>query len=415
MPTEDKQKILKFLKLISLERGLYSKDSLVNIFVTKGSLESALRKFRKICLENEKLPFISLKSNKYFYLNQSVLEDYMSLIMSGQIKEIESLRYAKIIDLIEKNSLSITEISDKLNESLGYESEKYLEPRTTRNYLNVLLRDGFIEQTKSKKNKLYTLKVSLNSLSKKTLTKLYLFIEFYTNAGMLITRSLILKNLLAKELNFEEEIIRYNHPKYIRVFDELIVMELLNLLQNDKMSKIEVKLLSKNKNPEIKKIILTPRYLVFDYHLARWYLITSGITKKILVDRIIDFKKISKNYQEIDDDFKNRLDNIKKTWLIEEDAEEKKIIIKFYFDSSSKSKNFILKRVKREAIIGKIIACEDENFILEILTRETNEIKPWIRSFGSSAEVLEPLSLRNELINDYNTLKTSYQKVINEV
>lgn len=55
---------------------------------------------------------------------------------------------------------------------------------------------------------------------------------------------------------------------------------------------------------------------------------------------------------------------------------------------------------------------EDEHcFIYEITVNGTTEIKPWLRSFGSSCEVLEPVSLRRQMIDEWKEIQAYYESV----
>jgi hypothetical protein len=419
MPKEDRQKILKFLKLIFLEKGMNSKESLIKIFGSIGSLESTLRKIRKIKLKSENSPSIGLKSKQYLYNSDLVLDEYLGLLISGQIKETEAMRYSKIIEFLMKDNLSIDEITDKLNDSLCQDKNFFIDSRTIRNYINVLINDGFIEKIKDKRYTRYKLKKGLDSLTDNLLIKLYLFVDFFSNTGLLATRSLILRYFLEKSLDSVkikrvQNIICYKHLKPIRVLDELNILYILSLLENKKTFLLELSLLPKHKDKALEKIKVIPQFFLFDYHLARWYLITEGATKRILVDRILELKKITKGFDILDNSIENRLNKLKKSWLVEEDAKEKEIAIEFYFDSSKSSKNFILNRVKKEAKNVQIEIIDKNSFILKMITRDINEIKPWIRSFGSSAQVLEPRSLKDSLIEEFIDLETIYESVISE-
>lgn len=55
---------------------------------------------------------------------------------------------------------------------------------------------------------------------------------------------------------------------------------------------------------------------------------------------------------------------------------------------------------------------EDEHsFIYEIIVNGVTEIKPWLRSFGSSCEVLEPASFRREIIAEWKEIQAYYESV----
>ncbi len=55
---------------------------------------------------------------------------------------------------------------------------------------------------------------------------------------------------------------------------------------------------------------------------------------------------------------------------------------------------------------------EDESsFVYEITVNGTTEIKPWLRSFGSSCEILEPVQLRREMIAEWKEIRSYYEPV----
>lgn len=43
------------------------------------------------------------------------------------------------------------------------------------------------------------------------------------------------------------------------------------------------------------------------------------------------------------------------------------------------------------------------------------EIKPWLRSFGSSCEILAPLKLREEMIEEWKEIAAYYEPVREDV
>ncbi|AEE15344.1 hypothetical protein Thena_1737 [Thermodesulfobium narugense DSM 14796] len=417
MPREDKQKILKFLKIINLEKGINTKENLINIFGSRGSLENILRKIRKIRLESEKAPFILQKSKKYLYVPNSALDEYLTVLMSGQVKKIEAIRYAKIIEFLKKKKLTIEDITEGLNNVTSHTKNCPIEIRTTRNYLNLLVKDGFIEKLKSNRLVLYNLKKGIDSLDENILIKLYLFLDFFTKTGISITRSLIIKYIIEKRINNKKlkklkETINYKHSRIVRLFDDLILLYLLEILQSKKIYELELALYSKSKSSGIKNIKVMPFCLIFDYRLARWYLIASGPTKKILIDSILDIKKVNVSKTLSNDEFNKRFNAIKKTWLVEEDSVEKEVELKFYFENTSNSENFILKRVTKEIENPDIKFIDNNTFILKTSVRELKEIKPWIRSFGSSIEVLKPEKLQNEIVKEFQFLESVYSSIL---
>ena len=59
--------------------------------------------------------------------------------------------------------------------------------------------------------------------------------------------------------------------------------------------------------------------------------------------------------------------------------------------------------------MGTVTIESDDSFLYEIEVNGTSEIKPWLRSFGSSREVLKPRSLRMEFIKEWKEIAAYYE------
>jgi hypothetical protein len=82
-----------------------------------------------------------------------------------------------------------------------------------------------------------------------------------------------------------------------------------------------------------------------------------------------------------------------------------------FFNPFGAKRNFIKERVLLQGQWGVITEQDEESFLFEITVNGTQEIKPWLRSFGSSCEVLEPSALRRELIKEWKELAAYYEPV----
>jgi len=61
--------------------------------------------------------------------------------------------------------------------------------------------------------------------------------------------------------------------------------------------------------------------------------------------------------------------------------------------------------------MGQILDEDETGFIYEIQVNGTTEIRPWLRSFGSSCEVLEPAHLRQAIIEEWKEIQNYYEPV----
>ncbi|KWX80550.1 transcriptional regulator, partial [Paenibacillus riograndensis] len=73
------------------------------------------------------------------------------------------------------------------------------------------------------------------------------------------------------------------------------------------------------------------------------------------------------------------------------------------------ARNFVKERVLLQGQWGTITEEAPHFFIYEITVNGTTEIKPWLRSFGSSCEVLAPRQLREELVAEWKEILDYYE------
>ncbi|MNI10967.1 hypothetical protein D3C73_640960 [compost metagenome] len=82
-----------------------------------------------------------------------------------------------------------------------------------------------------------------------------------------------------------------------------------------------------------------------------------------------------------------------------------------FFNPGPSERNFVKERVLLQGQWGRITTEEEASFIYEIVVNGTTEIKPWLRSFGSSCEVLEPHLFRQEMIAEWKEIQSYYESI----
>ena len=92
----------------------------------------------------------------------------------------------------------------------------------------------------------------------------------------------------------------------------------------------------------------------------------------------------------------------------EPSSQPKKIRIRF----SSEAARYVQEKTWHPS--QKITKEKDGSVVLEVSLNDTHEIKAWTLSFGPKATVLEPESLRDEIVSDVEQLLKSYQTAHSE-
>lgn len=87
-----------------------------------------------------------------------------------------------------------------------------------------------------------------------------------------------------------------------------------------------------------------------------------------------------------------------------------KVVARFY-NPNRPGVNFIRERVEAQGQWGEITEESDSTFLYEITVNGIYEIKPWLRSFGSSCEVLEPPWLRKQFIAEWKEIHSYYESI----
>lgn len=112
-------------------------------------------------------------------------------------------------------------------------------------------------------------------------------------------------------------------------------------------------------------------------------------------------------------EFAQKLSNLEEqmtnSWVIDTTSAIK-VVARFYNPNRS-GVNFIRERVEAQGQWGVITEESDSTFLYEITVNGIYEIKPWLRSFGSSCEVLEPPWLRKQFIAEWKEIHSYYESI----
>lgn len=164
----------------------------------------------------------------------------------------------------------------------------------------------------------------------------------------------------------------------------------------------------KNQKGEVSRRAIDPLGLVYCWSHGAWYLVAFSPAdqgyRHFRVERIEAIREIGpmpeNNYQDfcLEKHFAY-------AWGIQVAAEKHDVVVRFYDDYN------VISRVRRETQDRPQAKLEKESSRTYIYTDQVaglSEIKVWLRSFGASAEVLEPKKLRDELIESYQRILDRY-------
>lgn len=351
------------------------------------------------------------RMNYNYYQNA---ENYLVRSYYGKSStKIQMSLYFMLLQLVKKQ-MDVAEISGQIP-SL---SEDF-DPKTLVRQLDKLVEWELLEKVQyKKKGKLYyrPVKDFFSEFDDLELQQLKTAVEFFCNIEFPSIPGYYLSNTIEsymrhcrKRTASEKNLFLYRFKGFHTILEEDIAWRLLSCIEGRQKIRLEYQ-----SGSGINHIELSPLKLVIDIQYGRWYLLGStgeGLVKVCRLDRISGFTALKDRYDNEDD--REKLDKaLRHSWCVGmPNNGGKPSALKIRFSVPEKQNiTFLLDKVGREGKWGTITEVTDNSFIYSITVNDANEIKPWIRSFGAYAEVIESVgcSLREELAGEWREMLKSY-------
>lgn len=428
MARESFDKEIQFLRMLVLTSGAYSRTQFAEkLGISVHTFDKTLRRLKEIAGSD----FASSLHNSYYESNDPML---LFLFRAKSLKESESQRIAILMASIHERASTALELLDIC--SLAFASEETPpDEKTIRSDLKYLEKVGVICKQSGQRPYRYCIQNELiQQLTSDELIDLYDFIDIMANTQVPSVQGYLLRDGLKKHLNRSSsipqdfEVYLYKYHYYSRILDEAHLFTLLDAIQSHRKirflyfsPKSSQTYTSRNTNPRYEREItgieeiMLPLKIVYDHQYGRWYLLAyctrHGIRKYRMegMTQLVQEEPVDPSYYE---EKKTELENkIKYSWLIDTGGPVTIQLRFFNPNDRNASPNFVKDRVLLQGQWGQIVEENDDFFVYEIVVNGTSEIKPWIRSFGSSCEVLKPLHLRKEMIAEWKEIRTYYEPI----
>lgn len=436
MAKESFDKEIQFLRLLVLTSGAFSRQQFAErLGISVHTIDKTIRRLKEVVSSmHQHLPqeqgkefFETLR----FSYHDSTDPLLLFLFRAKSVKETESQRISLLLGSMKGQALTAKELLDVCCSSLP--SELPLpDEKTVRSDLKYLEEVGVIKREPGPRPYKYRIQDDLvNGLSDQELLDLYDFVDVMANTQVPSVQGYLLRDGLKKHLLRHQasqqavEPFLYKYHYYTRILDEAHLFTLLHAIRHRRKvrflyfsPKSEKSYASKNTNPlyerdkEGKTEKTLPLKLVYDHQYGRWYLLShgrEGIRKyrmegitQIEEDESVDHAWFEEKEQEL-------AEKIRYSWLI--DTGPPVQVRARFFNPGGSEPNFVKERVLLQGQWGQIVQEDEDSFIYEITVNGTTEIKPWLRSFGSSCEILEPPHLRREMIAEWKEIQACYESV----
>ena len=447
MPKESGKKMQELLRVLFLEGGAHSRPSLAaRLGLSEASLDVAMREARDLfaatmdeVLEEDRRKY---KVSRFRYEQFRRCRNFLAqLYRTRTVRQQEKLRLPAMLKALAEAPQTRGMLRERID-AVDAGTESYCDEKTLRSYLRQLEESGVILRRGKGANLKYDLQAGLfrpehqaDALSVEELSDLRDFVEYAAVVGVLSVPGHMLLDTLHQYLSCVEGIepapmFSFKYNLIGRVLDEYLAIDLLEAIKNHR--KVRFEYFSRNTESRY-EAVQTPRFgrktdrkmqfeliplrVVYDHQYGRWYLLgydeagekyvtcrMENIQEVVEIGESLGTAKLAALSAQADE-------NLSLSWVVQNPEQPVRVQLRFRLRPTDQTENFLRNRVLREACWGKISEEQAGTFLFEIDVNGYFEIKPWIRSFGSSVEVLAPAELRREIAEEWREIGAAYETV----
>ncbi|WP_127531428.1 helix-turn-helix transcriptional regulator [Paenibacillus kobensis] len=437
MARESFDKEIQFLRLVALAGGAYNRQQFASrLGISVHTLDKTVRSLKQTL----SLSSPHLTAEQSTELTEGLRYNYyesadpllLFLYRAKSLKESESIRLTLLVSSLQERELTAKDLQDICSEQMPADVPAPDE-KTIRGDLKYLEEIGVIARSGESRPYRYRAANDLiDQLTDDELLDLFDFVDVTANTQVPSVQGYLLRDTLKKVLRgrgihaLAADTHRYKYHYHSRILDEAHLYTIFNAVRQRKKlhfvylaPRKGLNYASKNTNPLYEKesrnvTTILPLRVVFDHQYGRWYLIGYNDRTGIAKFRMEGLTQLEEGESVPEAEFENKLgrvlEQLENSWVTDT-LRTLKVVARFYNPDHRSGVNFVRERVQAQGQWGKITEESEESFVFEIQVNGIYEIKPWLRSFGSSCEVLEPAWLRKEFISDWKEIASYYEPV----
>ncbi|MFC5401339.1 helix-turn-helix transcriptional regulator [Cohnella soli] len=437
MARESFDKEIQFLRMLALAGGAYSRQQFADrLGISVHTYDKTLRYLKEMLSTLQQ----GVPQEQGTELTEGLRYNYyesadpllLFLFRAKSLKETESVRLTLLLTALQSQELTAKDLQDICSEQMPVEFP-LPDEKTVRGDLKYLEEVGVIVRLSGGRPYRYKAANDLiDWLSDDELLDLFDYVDVIANTQVPSVQGYLLRSTLKKALikrGFDADVAethRYKYHYHSRILDEAHLYTIFRAIRQRKKlhflylsPKKGKKYSSQNTNPLFEResdgVVHTvlPLRVIFDHQYGRWYLIGYGPRLGLMKFRMEGLTQIEEGESVSEEEFDGRLVSaeaqLKQSWVI--DTLRPATVKARFFNPDRSGANFVRERVEAQGQWGVITEESESTFLYEITVNGIYEIKPWLRSFGSSCEVLEPAWLRREFIAEWKEIRDYYESV----
>ncbi|WPP39647.1 WYL domain-containing protein [Paenibacillus hunanensis] len=431
MAKESFDKEIQFLRLLALTGDAFDRQQFAGrLGISVHTFDKTIRRLKELNGEND---LTELFGYRYTDSAEPVL---MFLFRAKSMKESESRRLPILLTALQQQAHTASELLELCDEQLADYAPAPPDEKTIRSDLRYLEEIGVVRREPGGRPYRYRLNHDLiEQLSVDELLDVYEFVDVMAHTRIPSVQGYLLRDNLKialraaiSETDWDDALLEpfcYRYHYEARILDEAHLSALLSMVEQQRYVSFQYYSPSRKRtygarstNPlfssgqeQLRKRVL-PARIIYDHQYGRWYLLGTlegGRIVKFRMDGIVDIAGEEVVESTLFQERRARVDSkIRYSWLVDTGDVVK---VKARFFKPDTQYDFIRERVAMQGQWGSITEEDETSFIFEIEVNGWVEIRPWLRSFGSSCEVLEPVGLRNSLIEEWKELAGYYESI----
>ncbi|MFD0589631.1 helix-turn-helix transcriptional regulator [Paenibacillus sp. GCM10027627] len=437
MARESFDKEIQFLRLLALTGGAYNRQQFAaRLGVSVHTYDKTLKYLKDmmnasqsgLTAEQDAELTEGLRYNHY----ESADPLLLFLYRAKSLKTSESVRLALLMSAMRDKDCSAMELLDLCSGTMP-DDLPLPDEKTIRGDLKYLEEVGVIRKIGTKRPYRYKAASELlHEWSDDELIDLYDFVDVMANTGVPSVQGYLLRDTLKKSLmqrGFDSgamETHLYKYHFHSRILDEAHLYIIYKAIQNRRKLKFlylspkrNQRYTSQNTNPLFERptegvsMTVIPLRVIYDHQYGRWYLFGHQDKRGLSKFRMEGLTQVEETDEVDETFFANQLayvnERLEQSW-VSDTGRSVKVVARF-FNPEGVPNNFVKERVLSQGQWGVITEESEQSFVYEIDINGVTEIKPWLRSFGSSCEVLGPRGLRKEMIAEWKEIQGYYESV----
>ncbi|MBZ4663739.1 MAG: transcriptional regulator [Caloramator sp.] len=366
----------RILYFIITNPGKYSAEEIGDMFgFKKRRIQDFVKEFNELGYK--------ITSTKGKYVVEKVPDNMVNIDYKLNYRDF---KMATILEYLSKRSRFIKR-KDFVDECSRVFEES---PASIQSMIKQLISNGYIIE---QNGKIKLAENPLDILTDDQLQILYIYLEVMKHfhyKGYVLD---LIGEKIARRLNIEDTCIKVIPPrKRISYYDSFIVKEIEKAILNEKSLKIKYRF-----RTGIKDIVINPAGIIYSEDKDLYYLVEKENNYNMYrIDKITDIQVVDGGLSEFNkEDFKYNFGiSIEKPFCVEIHFEKYPFI--------KRKLERYLKKKKTAQIIE-----EEKRYILKDTVVGFKEFKNWVKSFGKSAYVIEPIKLRDEI---YKEIKETLER-----